>query len=490
MRLFGGRTIGQKLTTISMLSSITALLSASLAFLAYDLHSFRESMTQRIQTDAQIIAFNSISALVFDDPETATAILGGLRGDAAVVSAVIRAHAAGSTTAERPFASYLRDARSSSLSTPVPSGLEASHVLSGERLLVTEPIRFEETTIGTLVIEAELSEIRDRRRRYAVIALGVLGMSLILALTISRRVERSISRPILHLSETARAVSLRKDYSVRAEGGGTDEIAQLVTTFNEMLDEIHRQNAALEEARTELEHRVDTRTRDLAAANKELEAFSYSVSHDLRAPLRAIDGFSKALLTSHGDVLDEQGRHYLARVRSGTLRMADLIDDLLGLARISRQELVRRKIDLSEIANRVLSEMSAQATGRPVSTDVEAGLTANADPRLVTVILENLLGNAWKFSARNEAARIEVGRQVDGSETIFYVRDNGAGFDMKYADKLFGAFQRLHSDAEFEGTGIGLATVQRIVTRHGGRIWAESELGKGTTFYFTLERPA
>jgi signal transduction histidine kinase len=225
---------------------------------------------------------------------------------------------------------------------------------------------------------------------------------------------------------------------------------------------------------------------ELENANRELDSFSYSVSHDLRAPLRAIDGFSRALLEDCAGSLDEKGRGYLQRIRAGTRRMAELIEDLLGLARISRGDLSRQPVDLSTIAARVAADLAGRHPNRAVDVVVEEGLTAAADPRLVTVLLENLLGNAWKFSSRKDDPRVEVGR-LDGAARAFYVRDNGAGFDMAYADKLFGPFQRLHSAAEFEGTGIGLATVQRIVRRHGGRVWAEAEVGRGATFYFTLE---
>jgi light-regulated signal transduction histidine kinase (bacteriophytochrome) len=318
----------------------------------------------------------------------------------------------------------------------------------------------------------------------------VLAGSLLLAMTISRLIEKTISRPILHLAETARAVSQDKDYSVRAVTEGRDEIGRLIVTFNEMLDQIQQQNSELEEARSDLERRVESRTRDLAAANRELEAFSYSVSHDLRAPLRAIDGFSKALLGNYNEILDERGRHYLERVRAGTQRMSELIDDLLGLARVSRRELMRRQVSLSEIAGRVATELSRREPSRQVRVDVQEGLVAEADPHLLTIVFENLMGNAWKFTSKKGEPRVEVGEWKNGPAPAFYVRDNGAGFDMTYADKLFGAFQRLHADADFEGTGIGLATVQRIVARHGGRIWAEGEVDKGATFYFTLEREA
>jgi signal transduction histidine kinase len=483
VRLLGGRTIGQKLTSISILSSVTALVSASIAFLAYDAHSFRESMARRILSEAQIVSFNSVSPLLFNDADAATATLGGLRGEPAVAAAVIFGQ-----QGERPLATYTRDAGSSATTViTAPVGFTAGHLFMSDQLLVSEPIRFEQKTVGTLLIRADLGELRDRQRRYVGIVVAILAGSFLLAIGISRTIEKTISRPILNLAKTARAVSADKDYSVRATSEGPDEIGSLVATFNEMLDQIARQNSDLQEARADLERRVEARTHDLAAANKELEAFSYSVSHDLRAPLRGIDGFSNALLSRYGPQLDEQGRHYLERVRAGTLRMARLIDDMLGLAKVGRRQLIRRQVDLSETAGALATELATRPPIRPVRINVEKGLTIRADPDLLAIVLENLMGNAWKFTAKREDACIEVGKRTDGADAAFYVRDNGAGFDMAYADKLFGAFQRLHSDEDFEGTGIGLATVQRIVNRHGGRIWAEGEVGKGATFYFTLE---
>lgn len=221
-------------------------------------------------------------------------------------------------------------------------------------------------------------------------------------------------------------------------------------------------------------------------AHRELESFSYSVAHDLRAPLRSIDGFSQALLDDYGDRLDEQGKSYLSRVRNAARRMAELIDDLLALARVSRSELSRSTIDLSAVAREV-GEQVRKDRNPNAQLVVADGLTANADPRLVRGLLENLLGNAFKFSSRREDARVEVGREKNDGIDAFFVRDNGAGFDLAAASKLFTAFQRYHRPTEFEGTGIGLATSERIVIRHGGRIWAESAPGDGATFYFILE---
>jgi PAS domain S-box-containing protein len=224
----------------------------------------------------------------------------------------------------------------------------------------------------------------------------------------------------------------------------------------------------------------------LESTNRELEAFSYSVSHDLRAPLRSIDGFSRVLLEDCAAQLGEEGRAHLQRIIRATGRMADLIDDMTKLARVSRGELRPEPVDLSGLARSVAESLAQREPGRAVQVRVADGLTANADPALLRIVLENLLGNAWKFTGRTPHACIDVGREDGTTPTVFFVRDNGAGFDMAYAGRLFGAFQRLHSDQEFTGTGIGLATVQRIIHRHGGRIWADGQVNQGATFRFTL----
>jgi len=243
---------------------------------------------------------------------------------------------------------------------------------------------------------------------------------------------------------------------------------------------------ALRRAHEELELRVRERTAQLEVANEELEAFSYSVSHDLRAPLRGIDGFSQALLEDYADKLDEDGKDYLHRVRAASQRMALLIDDLLDLSRITRSQMHREIVDLSAIARTIAAELSKTQPERQVEFCIAEGIVANADARLLRIVLENLLGNAWKFTQKQPQAKIEFGAVEQGDKPVYFVRDNGAGFDMAYSDKLFGAFQRLHTTAEFPGSGIGLATVQRVIHRHGGQVWAEGAVGQGATFYFTL----
>ena len=239
----------------------------------------------------------------------------------------------------------------------------------------------------------------------------------------------------------------------------------------------------------ELEERVRQRTAELEASTRELDAFAYSVSHDLRAPLRSLAGFSEVLLEDYADVLDETGRSYLRRIEANADRMARMIDDLLDLSRATRVELRRKQVDISELAWDVIAELRDAYPEREVQARVADGLTAGGDAHLIRLVLRNLLGNAWKFTARSEPAVIEV----DGTgpdRQVIVVRDNGAGFDMRYAAKLFDPFQRLHSTSDFEGTGIGLAIVHRIVHRHGGRIWAEGEVGNGAAFFFTLTTDA
>ena len=235
-----------------------------------------------------------------------------------------------------------------------------------------------------------------------------------------------------------------------------------------------------------MEARVAQRTAELEAANKELEAFSYSVSHDLRAPLRAINGFAGIVLEDFAAQLPEEARHYLERVRQGGRRMGELIDDLLAFARLSRQPLNRRPVDTTRLVQEVLAEVIPNGSGRQIETRVGELPVCQADRVLLKQVWINLLSNAIKYSRGRTPPVVEIGCDQDQGETVYFVRDNGVGFDMQYANKLFGVFQRLHRAEDFEGTGVGLAIVQRVIHRHGGRVWAAAEPGRGATFYFTL----
>jgi signal transduction histidine kinase len=272
------------------------------------------------------------------------------------------------------------------------------------------------------------------------------------------------------------------------------ELKYILHSVEEMTEIVRLEQAQLEkdraaEAALRDEHRrLAEANIALEAANEELEAFCYSVAHDLRAPLRGIHGFSQALVEDYSASIDEKGQQYLQRVAAAAVRMSELIDDLLTLSRISRAPLMRAPVDLSAMAQTIASELGHQS-GRPVAVAIGQGITANADARLMQIALENLLNNAWKFSGKTPKPRVEFGLEmIDGAKAMF-VRDNGAGFDEAYASKLFAPFQRLHSEKDFPGTGIGLAIVQRVVRRHGGRVWARAAVDEGATFYFTLPDP-
>jgi two-component system sensor histidine kinase/response regulator len=257
---------------------------------------------------------------------------------------------------------------------------------------------------------------------------------------------------------------------------------------NELLKRQARLLAESEQAALDLAEARAELVRDLEHKNRELESFSYAVSHDLRAPLRRIDSFSRAVLESQSERLDETGRQFLGRVREASQHMSQLIDDVLYLSRVTRANLREQEVDLSGIVTMLLSRLQESEPARVVETKVRPGVVVNGDGQLLRIALENLLENAWKFTGKEPSARIEFGVTQAASEPTYFVRDNGAGFDMTYADRLFGPFQRLHPQRDFPGNGIGLATVQRIVHRHGGRVWAEGLEGQGATFYFTLGR--
>ncbi|HEY5974563.1 MAG TPA: ATP-binding protein [Geobacteraceae bacterium] len=337
----------------------------------------------------------------------------------------------------------------------------------------------------------------------------------------------SLTRPIMELVEGVDAIG-QGDLKYRIEKQGSDEIGHLAAAFNRMaesletttvsrnyVEQLNREleatvterTAQLSQANAELtkevaerrraeenvrqlnvslEQRIRERTLELEVSNRELEAFCYSVSHDLRAPLRHINAYSSMIEEDYGGKLDTEGKHYLQRLAGASRQMGQLIDDLLQLSRLGRAEMRQEEVDLSGLAHGILQQLQETSPERTTTVRIEPLMAVMGDEVLIRTVLQNLLENAWKYTARQEQAVIEFGRTDDDGETVYYVRDNGIGFDMAYANKLFGVFQRLVTDSEFAGTGIGLATVHRIIQRHGGRVWAEGKPDQGATFYFTL----
>ncbi|TLD39964.1 MAG: Sensory box histidine kinase [Candidatus Jettenia ecosi] len=346
-----------------------------------------------------------------------------------------------------------------------------------------------------------------RPLRTVALILGIVSSTAAILLGITFAV--STSNPIKILTNaTERLAGGELDYRVTIRR--KDEIGNLALSFNTMAEELrneiheHRQTEnMLEDANKNLQLEIIERkeieemlrkqrdhlqylTAQLTASNTELEAFCYSVSHDLRSPLRGIDGFSRALLEDYDGKLDTQGKNYLQRINTACHRMGQLIDDLLNLSRITRSKMNKKSVDLGALAKTIAAELREKYPGRQVEFVIADGLIVHGDSQLLKIALNNLLNNAWKFSQKRSRAKIEFGTTRYKENTAFFIRDNGVGFDMAYSNKLFGAFQRLHSATEFEGTGIGLATVQRIIHRHGGQIWAEGGVDQGATFYFTL----
>ncbi|HZZ39615.1 MAG TPA: ATP-binding protein [Acidobacteriaceae bacterium] len=484
----GSRSVSARLMWMNVLVSGTVLVLAVIAFFSYDLISFRQNLIRNIETSAQIVGANSVSALLFDDPQSAATTLEALRNSPDVVNATLVA------SDGQVFAEYRRNGQTGSADPSLPEmtpGRVDQEWVKGRHVLLAHRIVFQGKTDGTVYIAAELTETGRRARQYLIIALAVLLICMMAGILIGSRVRKMVARPIGALAETARQVSRERDYSVRAEPHTDNgEIAVLIESFNEMLVQIQERDTALRGARDQLETRVQERTAALRAANRELEAFSYTVAHDLRGPLDAVQGMVYILEALDREKRDSDRGEILEQLQQATRNMTLLIDDLLNLSRASTTTMKREPVRLTDLAWQIAGDLNRSDPKRAVEFRIEKVPEIEADGGLMRVVLDNLIRNAWKYTSRHEHACIEFGVVRQRGETIFYVRDDGAGFDPKMNDQLFQPFRRLHSRSEFPGTGIGLATVQRILERHGGRIWAEGSVEKGATFWFTVRSGA
>ena len=480
--MFKANTIAAKLTRMNLLVTGVALVLACLAFLAYDFYSYRANLIQNLFAAAQIAGTNSITALMFDDPQSAETTLSGLRNSPDVLSAAIV------DPTGKVFAEYRReDVKQPLVPLSMNPHTSREQWTRGSQVLVGYRIEFSGNAEGTVYILAQFHELGRRLRQYGLIVLVIFLLSSGAALLATTVFRRLVAQPITALAATARVISREKDFSLRAvKTANEDEITTLVEAFNDMLQEIQLRDKALLEARESLEKRVQERTAELRAANKELEAFSYSVAHDLRGPLDVVSGMSYVMQNSLQEKLGPEGIEMLETVQRSAKSMAGLIDDLLNLARATTMGLERRPIDLTAMARSVAEDLVIANPDRHVQFTFAEGAVVNADQGLMSVVMDNLIRNAWKYTSHHVRASIEFAWTVQGGRRVFFVRDDGAGFDPEKAAKLFQPFQRLHSPSEFPGTGIGLATVQRIIARHGGRIWAEGQVERGATFYFTV----
>lgn len=482
MKLLNNRSISGKLTRMNLLVSGTALLLAYISFLGYDLYTLRQNMISSLDTEAAIVGANSITALMFDDRQAAEATLSALRASPHIRSAVIL----------RPngkvFAQYTRDGSTRlTFDSTLDPGQSDGSWSKGRDLVVARRIVFADQTIGAVYLRAETSDVAHRAQRFGLISACILLICFLVAIVATSTIRHLVTAPLTDLAKTAQIVSRDRDYSVRARiPPSSDELSFLVQSFNEMLEQIQERDRALEESRSALEQRVQERTAELSAANQELEAFSYSVAHDLRGPLQHISNITYLLQQTRGSENSPNDTMLIEKLFEGSRRMSTLIDDLLNLSRATSTPLRRTAVNLSDMVESVVGALRSENEGRQVEMVIGKGAYVIADEGLLFLVLENLLRNAWKYTSRQDRARIEFGFTEQPSGTVYFIRDNGVGFNPRFADRLFRPFQRLHSQSEFPGTGVGLATVQRIISRHGGKIWATGDIDLGAEFSFTL----
>ncbi len=473
--------IQKKLMIVILSTSAAVLLLTCTAFFAYEFFTFRQTTTSQLSTLGEIIAANSTAALAFDAPDDANEVLSALKAEKHIVSACLY------NKEGKLFSQFPLNVPANTF--PIGPGKEG-YRFEYSYLEGFQPVIQGDKQLGTLFLKSNMGAMYERLRLYCSIVILVILVSLLLAYILSRRLQKSISKPVLALAETAKAISDRNDYSVRASKLGNDELGTLTDAFNHMLFQIQEQNSEILLFNQNLEQKVIERTSELENANKELESFSYSVSHDLRAPLRAIHGYTKILEEDYLNNIDEEGKKTIEVILKNAKKMGDLIDDLLAFSRLGKKGITSNGINMDAMVRAIVDEflLSDVENKNKINITIQTLPPANGDQALIKQVWVNLISNAIKYSGKQKKIKIEIGSYPKEKQNVYYVKDNGVGFDMRYYDKLFGVFQRLHSNEEFEGTGVGLAISHRIIQKHNGEVWAQSKLNEGSTFYFSLQQ--
>jgi len=479
MTLFRDIPIQTKLMRIIFLISGIMLLVTCSSFFAYEFYTFRQTTIQKLSTLGEIIATNSTAALAFQDQESAQEILTALKAEPHIVAACL----------------YDKDGQ---LFSYYPSTLDVKKIpakaeLNGYQfgdsyLQGFQPVVQGSKQLGTLYLRSDLGAMYERFKLYSIITALVIITSLLLAYFLSQILQKSIAKPILALAETAKAISTHGDYSVRATKLGKDELGSLTDAFNQMIIQIHNQNQTLSEFNQTLEQRVKDRTIELETVNKQLDAFSYSISHDLRAPIRSINSYINILLEDYDSQLDTEAKRLIHVVIQNSQKMGTLIDDLLAFAKLGRKDLIKVSLPMKTIVKEIWEDAFQLEQNRDIQFILHELPDASAEKATIRQVWVNLISNALKYSRKKEKTIVEISWEENVQEIIYSIQDNGIGFSMDYYDKLFGVFQRLHSAQDFEGTGVGLAIVERIIEKHGGKIWAKSTPNVGSTFYFSLPK--
>lgn len=477
--LFRNLPIQKKLLRIILLINGIVIVIACIAFFVYEYYIFRKVAVENISVIARITAANCTAALAFENTEDATEIIQTLKTEPHIVAAGIY------DAKGRLFSKYFKD----SVNLHLPANPQhEQYRFSGSHLEAVEPIVLDGSQLGTLYLRSGLGALHERMILYGIIVSFVLIASLLLTYLLVKVLKKNITEPIISLARTAEIVSNNHDFSVRAVKMSDDELGTLTAAFNGMLEQIQQRDSALREFNETLEQKIKDRTSQLEAVNKELEGFSYSVSHDLRAPLRAIIGYAAILQEDYGDKLDDEARRIMWVIRSNTTRMGQLIDDLLAFSRMSRQDMVKARVNMTTIVNEVRESLAGQFDFKRIHWHIHPLPEVRANENMIRQVWVNLISNAIKYSSKREVSQVEIGTYPLNGQVVFFVKDNGAGFNQQYAEKLFKVFQRLHSATEYEGTGIGLALVEKIISKQGGKVWAEGEEDKGACFYFSLPR--
>jgi signal transduction histidine kinase/DNA-binding response OmpR family regulator len=493
-------SISEKLTWMNMMVSGVALLLACTAFFAYDLYTFRVGILHNLSTEAKIIGSNTVSALVFNDPHAAETTLSALRASPHIVYAAIY------NSDGQLLAGYWHNGDGKPLSLPaIPAGQTQTHWFDGGQIALADSIVFQGKQTGFVYIRSDLREIDYRLKSYAFITAGVLLISLVVALLISRRSQRVVSEPVMQLAQTVRVVSHEKNYSIRAAATGNhDEVSTLIEAFNEMLSQIQQRDAALQQAHDELEQRVQERTAQLGAVNRQLELknreveratklksqFLASMSHELRTPLNAIIGFSDLLADQMAGALNDKQGRFVGHVRDGARHLLQLINDILDLSKIEagQLELHCENFQIEEALPEVLSTCRPLAMTKSIQVEqnLTAGLSVYADRVRFKQILYNLLSNAVKFTPKGGAIKIDCHKE--GDFVSISVKDTGIGIRPEDHTAVFEEFRQVEASGEatHEGTGLGLAITRRLVEQQGGTISLESAVGKGSRFTFTV----
>ena len=484
MSKFNNISIRNKLIIIQSATALIALVICCSIFVFNGIATFKGSTVRKMFSIAHIVGDNSVAPLMFVDQDAAKKTLQNLSKEPDVLNAMIL------DKSGNVFAAYTRPGASKDdhnyKMTAENNQPRTTYQFQGDRLYVLYKIYQDNSFVGTLAIRSELAEMKQIIRNYVLAASMVLFVGLLSAIVISFFLQQTISSRLLMLVVKTKEVAQSGNYNVRVWTEDKDEIGILSKEFNAMMMQIDNMQKSLKDANSDLEKRVEQRTAELENANKELESFSYTVSHDLKAPLRAINGFTEILMKKYGDKLDEKAKEITDVIIANARKMGQLIEDLLEFSRLGRKEFAIAEVSMAEIVEQVAKDVKAANEGRNVELTIEPLPPTHGDRNLLIQVWTNLIANAFKYSSHKEKSVITIGSFKKGDDTVYFIKDNGAGFDMRYADKLFRVFQRLHGANEFEGTGVGLAIVSRIISRHGGKVWAEGKVDEGATFYFSL----